>query len=348
MWQSLAWDGAIERRRWGVLAALAANGLALAIVVLFVSANLGGRFQNRGETIAQQLAILHGTSYFLHGVETDWPPFHSRVLFPFLLDSVIKLGRLPPSQWYLLLRIATALGAFMAFSYSLERRAGVRAALIGSWLLALGMIPTFNHGWEHPTDFIDVLVLSVAIGLTRRGSWIILLGWAILGATNHQTAAMSGIIWICMRGWSAAEGVRWSEVLRGGVVIPVTYCATLLIRLAVRGELRAGYEFNGYLTITQFLEVLRHPTPFSWPFLAAAMLTPLALWLWLNKEFLEGEDRRLLVAAAVMFLGSTPVVYLSELRSAFLGPLVLLAFVAGASSSPGSRPAPEADLGRGA
>lgn len=305
------------------------QSVALSVVVAFVSANLNARFQHREETIGQQTALLRGEPYFLDGVKTDWSPFYCRVFFPALLKVMDEVSPLPIQQDYLLLRLGTAVAAFLAFQVVVAGVSGTSSALIAALLLALGLIPTFNHGWEIPIDFPDVFFVSLAILFVRSRRFWPLVALTVVATTNHQTAAFNGVLWGVVNGWSPPFGIRWKEALKAGALVAVSFLVVGLVRWSVRGQFTAPLGANGILTIRDVKEFLAHPTPFSWPFLLAGMFVPSLAILWLKKGLLAREEVKVGVASLVVLLLSLPIVYLSELRSAFLTPLVLVTYLAG-------------------
>jgi hypothetical protein len=302
----------------------------LAIILCFVSNNLNRRFQNRPDTVAQQFAILEGQSYQVEGMESDWPPFRSRVLFPAVLAFVSQWEIVPPAAWFVILRLASAFAALLLFSLLLMRVAGVNAkiAAAGCAWLALGLIPTFNHSWEHPTDFPDVIFFCAALWLALRERKLALLLVTVVGSLNHQTAAFAGVIWICLCGLDSRFRVRPWQIAFGGFLIAASKVTTSAVELAIRGEVGWGYVVNGYLTVDQFVDFLKHPYASGWPVLLLAMLIPTVIWLWINHQALTQTDLRILGAVVVILGISSVIAFMSELRSVFLVPHVLAVFVA--------------------
>ena len=305
----------------------------LAIILCFVSNNLNRRFQNRADTVAQQFAILEGRAYQVEGVEADWPPFRSRVLFPAALALVSRWKIVPPAAWFVILRLASAFFALLLFCLLLVRVAGVtpKIAAAGCVWLALGMIPTFNHSWEHPTDFPDVIVYCTALWLALRERKFALLLVTVVGSLNHQTAAFAGVIWLCLYGLDSRRRPRPWQLAFGVLLMAVSKLATSVVELLIRGEAGWDYVVNGYLSISQFLEFLQHPYASGWPVLLFAMLTPTAIWLWVNRKALTATDARILAAVVLITAISSVIAFMAELRSVFLAPHVLAVFVAAAA-----------------
>jgi hypothetical protein len=301
-----------------------------ALTTVWISANLGSRFEHRDETIAQQLALLDGRVPVLDGKPFDWLPFQSRILFPALLRLATEIGGLDAGEWYLVLRIGTAFTAFLLFGLLCQRvgNASPKLASAAIGCLAFAMLATFNHAYEHPTDYLDVACFTLLAWACDRRRPLALLAVAVLGAFNHQTAAFGGVLWLGLHGLDGRLRPRWRPVVWSGVVMLASYATSSTIRTVLRGAPTASYEINGYLTLQQFMAFLRHPQPFAWPMLLVAMLTPSLLWLTLNRGSRTAEDSRWLWTIGAIVAASSLLAFWAELRSVFLGPLVLLTYVA--------------------
>ena len=317
------------------LASIALISLSLAIIVCFVSNNLQDRFQNRTETVNQQFALVEGKSYLVGGQETDWPPFRSRILFPAMLALVSRFEVVPPEAWFVILRLATAFLAFLLFSLLLIRVSGAstKLAAIGTGWLALGLIPTFNHGWEHPTDFPDVIFFSLFLWFSIRRRKAALAITTIVASLNRQTAAFAGVLWLCLHGFGSQRKLRPWELGYSVMLIMASYLTSWLAKLAVHGDADWRYVVNGYRTFQQFLEFLAHPWASGWPVLLLALATPTAIWLFANRKALSATDQRILFAVALIICVSSVIAYMEELRSVFLVPHVMATFVAASAES---------------
>ncbi len=303
---------------------------SLAILVCFVSNNLLTRFQHRQETVRQQFAILEGHSYLVDGQPADWPPFRSRVLFPALLAMASRWRIVPPEAWFVILRLITAFAAFLIFSLLLLEAAGAswKLAVAGCGWLALGLILTFNHTWEHPTDFPDVIFFSLAIWFALRKRRTALAAAVLVGTLNHQTIAFAGVLWVCLYGLDAAWRIRPVEIGYGAALMAASRLTSWLVVWAIRGSASWGYVMNGYETIGQLRQFLAHPYASGWPVLLFALAAPTLVWLSVNRKALSAADKRILAAAAVTIGVSSVVAFMAELRSVFLAPHVMAVFVA--------------------
>jgi hypothetical protein len=334
-------------RAWLSLLLLHAS---LSILVCFVSNNLLTRLQHRREAVQQQFAILEGHSYLVDGQEADWPPFRSRVLFPAMLAAASRWRIVPPEAWFVILRLGTAFAAFLVFSLLLIEAAGasLKLAAAGCGWLALGLILTFNHTWEHPTDFPDVIFLSLAIWFAVRKQRIPLAAVTILGTLNHQTIAFAGVLWACLYGWDSARKIRPVEIGFGGLLLASSRLTSWLVERAIRGSAGWDYVANGYETIAQLREFFAHPYASGWPVLLFALVAPTVVWLSANRRALGETERRILVAALLTIGISSVVAFMAELRSVFLAPHVMATFVAVSAEARASRFSPQVPRADGA
>jgi len=317
--------------RAGRLAIFAIGG-CLALGLCFVSANLHPRFEHRAETIHNQLAILAGAPHVIDGVEHQYPQFQSRVLFPLMLEGAGRLSVLSISQWYLLLRLATAciaLWVFLAVCIG-AGMADVRTASMGAGTLAYALVFTFNHGWEMPTDFLDVGVYSLALWLALRRRRLATAALVAVATLNHQTAAFVSIVWWSL--WAVTDPPRrsfdWSEAVFASALALGSYTESTVVKVWLGSDRSVGYVVDGWRTVPQLIEAIRHPQPFAWPVLLAAMWCPVLLWIGANRAALTGVLRRLMWAVAAIIAVSSPIAFWAELRSVFLAPIVIASFVA--------------------
>jgi len=331
--------------------------LALAVFVCYVSNNLHPRFEHRSETIAQQVAILAGEPYPIDGVPTYFSVFQNRVVFPLALAATTavmgRLGLGGVGQWYLLVRLGAAFGAFFVFWFLLRRvaRAGPVIAGAGLGLLAYELVFTFNHGWEVTSDFPDVaftaLMLWAALAYRR---WALLLV-AVLASFNRESSIFAGVFWLVLYGLGPRWTVRPREVAFGLLLIVVSYATVLGVRWWFGGakalsavNLQYGADSAGRL-LDAAGEVLKQPSPSSWPVLLLAALAVPALWLYRNRDWLGATERRLVLLAVVLLplcvVFGTP----SELRI-YTTAFVVLVYVATAGEAIRGPVEPEAPLPR--
>ena len=307
----------------------------LAIFICFISENLGGRAEHHSEVVRNQFAILEGQHQTFDGVENPLPQFASRVMFPAMLATAAQNPALNEWQWYVVLRGATAFLAFLAFfllCFRQERMSLVTATL-GAAALAYGLVFTFNHPWEHPTDFIDVIAFSVFLWLALEKRRVALAIATLVATFNHETAAFAGVLWWCLWGCGADLRLKWKETLFAAALAAASYALATAIKMLMIPDRSLGYVADGWRTIPQFIDAIKHPLPFSWPILLMAMMLPPALWLAANRSLITQEGWRLLWASVAIIVVASPIAFWSELRSVFLAPSVIIAFVATATEA---------------
>ena len=295
----------------------------LALCVSYVSANLGSRFAHRAEVVHNQFAILNGQPLVYNGDEYYVPQFQSRILFPLALAAVSRIPVLKPTAWYLLLRIATAwLGLGLFMGVCMRRGAALKVAAIGTGMLCYALVFTFYYGWEYPEDFIDVAAFSVFLWLALEHKRWLLAAAVIVDVTNHQTALFGAVIWFFL---NVSRCNCWREAIYSGSVAVLGYSLSIMIARVFSRGAPLVFPGNGYQTIIQFRDFMRHPQPFAWPFLLMAMLIPVSMWLSANRATV---NVRLVWAAVVIVAISSPLAFWAELRSVWLAPIIVLTFAA--------------------
>jgi hypothetical protein len=292
--------------------------LALAVFICFVSNNLHSRFQHRQETIQQQFAILAGEPYPLDGTMTYFPQFQNRVLFAFVLRLMTRTGVSSVGRLYLVLRLVTAWLAFFIFWALLRNcaRADDKVAAVGIGMLAYGLVFTFNHGWEHPTDFLDVIAISLMLWATLRRRLDLLLVVSIVAAANRESSVFGGLIWCFLYGRSRDGRWRLREVLRGSFATGVSGIAVLALRYAIGGSKGfAGPVTTEWIGVLgSLIEFLRAPNPSGWPLLAVAMFLPLGWWAWKNAGQQAWQERQLRLCGMAIAIICSFLAIISELR----------------------------------
>jgi hypothetical protein len=271
----------------------------LAMLTVFISVSIGGRTPHRAETIGQQEAILAGRHWQMEGKDQYLPEYQNRVLFPLLLRVGTSLGGMTGSRWYLLLRLATCFGMFLAAGWSLGRE----DAVTGSALLALGLLPTFDFPWENPCDFLDAayfFLLAAAVAGGRKG-WAVAL--TALAAANRESAAFAGVIWIIVRG----------EIAFGAALTGMAGALVVALRYALGGPEGLRRQMLGIFAVQPGL---------VWPLLLVAMFGPALVWAANQKA-----SRKWLAAAGAVGAISAIFGIASEAR-VFIPSLALVLFSA--------------------
>jgi hypothetical protein len=247
--------------------ALLTHSGCLAIFTCYISGSLGGRFAHHAEAVSNQFAILNGLPLHFDGKAVEYPQVQSRVLFPLLLDGVSKMHLISDSQAFIFLRIATAFAAYLAFLLLCTEVEGMplRTAGLGSGVLAYALVFTFNHPWETPTDFLDVVFFSAFLWLALQRRRVELALVVLLAALNHQTAAFAGVIWFCLWGVESSLKPKWREAGYSTALVIGSYAISTVVKFWFGKDHSAGYVINGWLTIPQFIDAVRHPGPYMWP-----------------------------------------------------------------------------------
>jgi hypothetical protein len=302
----------------------------ISLCVCYISGNLYARFLHHSDEVHNELAILKGEPLVFEGQESYVVQFQSRILFPFLLTQASRLHFLSASQWYILLRLVTGFFAFAVFMMVCIESGGalIKTAVFGAGALAYAMVFTFNHPVEHPTDFIDIITFSMGIWASSKRSRLGTMVIVLIGTLNHQTAALISVIWLCLWGIDSRFRLKWVECVYAGVLGVVSYGLSTAVKVWFGTDKSVHYVINGWRTIPQFIEAVRHLQPYSWPVLLIAMWLPVTLWLWSNWRSMTTNDRRLLGSCVAIIVFSSPIAYWAELRSVFLAPVVVATYVA--------------------
>jgi hypothetical protein len=322
--------------------------------VCFISGSLHSRFAHHNESIQQQFAVLHGDPLLFDGVDHGLREWRGRILFPITFATLSgAIHVLSVSEWFLVLRTLSAVAAFGAFWFALRKTVGgdVRLTAAGLFLLAYAVIFTFSEGWENPTDFGDV-------GFAALFLWAIVIGrrwWlaaiVLLATLNRESSVFAGLIWLCVYGVGRGLSIRPREVAFGVGLSVVAYAEALFVRTLMPrptavtaptggaaasvatgsdpgyiGQLGHALSFWNRL-VFDVSDFLHHPTPTSWPVMWLALLTPVIVWIWLNRSCMRSLHRRLLLAAVCIFPITLAYGTISELRE-YLTALVMLVYVA--------------------
>lgn len=270
----------------------------------FVSNSLHPRFQNRQETIAQQFSILEGELCTKPGPPKYFFEFQNRILFAAVLKVATRFSILSVGQWYLLLRILSAVLAYFAFWWVLTQVVGVSGLLAaaGQLLLSFSMIFTFNHGWEHPTDFIDLLFFSLFVGAALKKQRVLLAVLMLLASCNRESTVLGGVLWLGLYGVSPAKQWRnwkWNgvEILYGLAVSILSYAAVMAWRVGLCGKFKASQALALRYLIPSMVDSLASLNPYAWPIIGTVMFLPAVLWLAANRRFFDDTTRGLLWAS---------------------------------------------------
>lgn len=308
----------------------------------YISQGLHPRFEHRPESVAKELAVVRGESYEIDGRTTYWPEFQNRVAFGLVLTAVDRLGMLRTTQWYILLRFVFAVAAFMAFWVLVWRvaGAGVETAAAACVLLAVVLSLHFNHGWEHPSDFLDPIVFCGFLWaiVRRRLGWLALL--AVLAALNRESTVFAGLLWFCAYGVTLHR--RDGGIPRLRVSVRDSIAGVAIMAIGYASVMGFRFLFGGARALSQMQhssvsywggmirDLLADASPTSWIVLLFAIVALPLTWIAMNRRWLTELDLGLLIGALGIFGISAVFSLLPELR--MLIPMsVVLIFVAAAA-----------------
>ncbi|MFL5240829.1 MAG: hypothetical protein ACJ8FY_01860 [Gemmataceae bacterium] len=306
----------------------------LAVATCFVSNNLNGRFQHREETIKEQLGIISVTPWEYDGIETYYFEFQNRILFAAALKGISSLGVLKTSQAYLLLRFATCLAGYFVFWKLLEGiTANRKAAMAGVGVLFYVLVLSCNHPWEHPTDYPDIIFISLYLACVLRRAGLLLIPLVILGSCNRESSPFAGVMWFFLYGFTDDKKLRVRETFFAGTLCILGYVSVTAVRYMMGGQQAAAPQTVSILYLASYIrEVVHSPSLTSWPILLACLFTPALLWLWANRERVHSFHIRLL-AMGLVLAGITAVFSnLREMR-AFIPAAIVFIFAAAAAET---------------
>jgi hypothetical protein len=307
--------------------------LCLGFLLFYCSANINQRDKHRGESINKEMMILEGKPYVLLGQEYYFPEFQNRVIFALSLKTLSRSSLLSVEGWYLFLRIIFAVACVLLFYYACRSAGGCPSdvAVAGCGVLVYGMILAFNHPWEHPTDFLDVIFFTIFIALTIKKKALLLLLFALAAAGSRESCVFAGVIWAIVNG---LERRKWSERIRvaavGFGISLLSYCAVIGLRYWFGGP--HGIARLQQMAIAKLVDdfvtmVVDRPSPFVWPVLAMMIIALPVLWMFHNRGMIKPVDRRLMLATAVITLLIMVPGDWHELRT-FIPSIVLLSYTA--------------------
>lgn len=287
---------------------------SLATAVCFVSNNLYARVEHRDETVAQQSALLHRQPLVFDGRAGDLPEFRNRVMVPLAMSAVTRISNISDREAFLGLRWLTAFVCFATLWWfaSVVCKSSFVVSAFGLTLLALFFTLSFNHPWEHPTDFPDATVMMLAVwaAVTRR--FPAAMAVATIGALNRESAAFAGIIWMFVAtDWTHR---RWLGIAQGAALAAVALLVTTLIRRFadlpgsnVVNSVAAG-DLGAMLAVA-----MRHPF-MSWVMMLVASLVPLGCVLFKYWGSDSDEGRRVAYAGFVVAALSVTIGRAEEIR----------------------------------
>jgi hypothetical protein len=151
-----------------------------------------------------------------------------------------------------------------------------------------------------------------------------LLVISLLAATNRESAAFAGLIWLCVHGWSS-EGVKPLEVAKGLVLSVAAYAFVLVLRHTFAAPGEAGVQMLAFTTIPQKVkDFVEFPRPSGWPFLLVASVVPMAWFTRATWSYRTREENGLLAAAAIILAVTFVFGMIDEMRVFLTGFTIVL------------------------
>ena len=284
---------------------------ALAVVVSAVSHFLAPRYASRAFVADQQLAILERRPFVEPGGRAgDVPEFRNRILVPAALAATIRMTRLPPVTAYFAVRIACAFAMFLLVGWYVWRHAPSSALLPALTVLALCLVISFNHPYEFPSDYLDVLFTTVFVAAARSRQRLIALVAAVVGATARESAAFSGVIWWFCAPDPATRRATYSAVL-ALVAIAVTTGVRMIFHLPGASILNSIALRGSISSITRTF--VTDPGPRTW--IVGLVVIAVLLFEWLETaRAWTTRDAATLTAGAVILVVTLVFGVIHELR----------------------------------
>lgn len=302
----------------------------LALLLCDVSNNLHARVATRDDAIQQQFALLEGRPLPFGGHTAPMKMWRNRILFPWLLEAANRTSLMTLTQAYAVVRFATAVVALLAFWWVVRRAPGASAdrALLGCGLLTYMLLFTIlSFGLDIPSDFPDAALAAMtlwAVITTKRG-WIIV--FAAIAATNRESAAFAGLLWLCVHGVSDARRAKLGEWAFAAALSSGAYALVTALRALFGSQYAETAQVFAFASIKFWLTgFLRHPGLNGWPLLAIAMWGLPLIVLWPRRRDLDSNQTRLLAGAGVIALVSAVFGSINELR-VFIPSIVIVAYV---------------------
>ena len=299
---------------------------ALAVTVSTVSHFLGPRYEARAFVADQQLAILERRPFVEpNGRAGDVPEFRNRILVPAALAATVAMTRLSPVTAYFAVRVACAFAMFLLVGWYVSRHAPPTALLTALAVLALCLVISFNHPYEFPSDYLDVLFTTVFVMAARSSGRLVALIAADVGATARESAAFSGVIW-----WFCAVDPPARRAAYAGLLALVAMGVTLGTRMIF--HLPGASVFNSIAIPGSVGSITRtfvtDPGPRIWIIGLGVMTILLYYWLETARAWTT-RDPGTLKAAAVILVLTLVFGVIHELR--IYMPVVTCVLLAGVS-----------------
>ena len=290
---------------------------------------------SRAYTLYNLWATLHGQPFRLFGEFAFISNFYNRVMFPLIHQGLSRLlPGLSGEHWYVLLRIVSFQLAFLVFTLACVRalKPSYRDYCLAATLLALSFIISYQP-MEIPSDALDIVALSLGTLAALSDRFFLALGVALLFATNRESAAFIGIIWIIL-----ADHDTWPKSRRlfeGLLISALSYAASIALRYYIAGPSHIANFFGVRMNLKLLISALTQFDAASW---WLPLLLSLFVIMFISISYSNALARRF-VALAVIFAPPTWLFGLiSEIRIS-LPSLLMMAFAVAANKEHPTRDA---------
>ena len=290
---------------------------ALSTILVWVSHSI--TFTHIGESIFNQYATMRGEPFIFDGRPLLIHPFYNRILFPsiFVLATSLLRGA-TDIQMFILLRFLSFVLCLAVIYVAAYRRSSSanQDAMTVCAIVALAMIPTFNHGWVHTSDIFDLTICVFMFMFIAEDRFKAAFLIACLTAINRETGAFGAVAYI-----SLALGRQKLSLIgvRAALIGLVPYFGAIAVRKIVLGDqlplLATGQWYIGVsYNLELLVEALKRPSPIGWLMLLIGMMV-LPWLLLLQKRSTTDFKVRVAIAFGAVFGISAAVGISSEVRT---------------------------------
>jgi hypothetical protein len=276
---------------------------------------------------------LHGQPFRFGEVSGSISNFYNRIMFPLIHQGLSRLlPGLSGEHWYVLLRIVSFQLAFLVFTLACVRmlKASYRDYWLAATLLALSFIISFTP-WEFPSDALDIVALSLGALACLSDRFFLALGVALLFATNRESAAFIGIIWIILAGHGTWPKSR--RLFEGLFISALSYAVSIALRYYIAGPSNTANDFQALANLETLISALTQFYPVSWWLL---MLLTLFAIMSISINYSNALARRFVALAVILAVPNWLFGAIIEIRVA-LPSLLMMAFAVAANKE---HPAP--------
>jgi hypothetical protein len=293
--------------------------VVLAVFVAAASTLMFDRGARRFDVVETQLRLLTGGPALFDGNVVYLPTNQNRILVPLALATMVGVG-VAPLVAYTTVRLLTAIAMFAGVAWILGRTTNVNPRVVAAALvvLALALVPSFNYGWEQPSDFPDVLFMTACAALAAMGRRWMTLVVAAIAAANRESAAFAGVIWAAVHWQKDGGRIDARELGFGALIAAIAMSVVLTLRYALGGAVAVGTDTQTIVslweTVMSLAEAVTQPSLTRWPMLAVVMFGPVVFWLLLNRTRIDQRQAGLVIAAASISVLTLSTGLASELR----------------------------------